>query len=118
MIAEVPAQPVLQMQDIRKSFAGVPVLRGVDFTLAKGEVHGLLGENGAGKSTLLNILSGALRKDSGSIAVSAERVEIHDPGHARDLGIALIHQELSLLPHLSIAENIFLGRLPRRPRAP
>jgi ABC-type sugar transport system ATPase subunit len=118
MIAEVPAQPVLQMQDIRKSFAGVPVLRGVDFTLAKGEVHGLLGENGAGKSTLLNILSGALRKDSGSITVSAEPVEIHDPGHARDLGIALIHQELSLLPHLSIAENIFLGRLPRRPRTP
>jgi ribose transport system ATP-binding protein len=112
------SQPVLHMEGITKSFAGVPVLKGINFSVARGEVHGLLGENGAGKSTFLKIMSGAYHKDAGTISVDSTSVELRDPGHARDLGIALIHQELSLLPHLSIAENIFLGRLPRRRGAP
>ncbi len=118
MNAPIASQLVLQMEAITKSFAGVQVLRGVDFSLARGEVHALLGENGAGKSTFLKIMAGAYRKDGGTISVDSSPVEIEDPARARDLGIALIHQELSLLPHLSIAENIFLGRLPRRRHSP
>lgn len=106
------------MEGISKSFAGVQVLKGVDFSLVKGEVHGLLGENGAGKSTFLKIMSGAYRKDAGTIYLDSTAVEIQDPRQARDLGIAIIYQELSLLPELSIAENVFLGRLPRRRRFP
>ena len=108
------AVPALRMEGITKSFAGVRVLSDVTLTLEKGEVHGLLGENGAGKSTLLKILTGAYHRDSGTIAVDGTTVDINTPARARDLGIALIHQELSLLPHLTIAENIFLGRMPRR----
>lgn len=114
MSHEEMSQPILQLQGISKAFGGVPVLQSVDLTVGRGEVHGLLGENGAGKSTLLNIMSGATRRDAGTITIDGAQVELRDPGHARDLGISLIHQELSLLPYLSVAENIFLGRLPRR----
>jgi ribose transport system ATP-binding protein len=110
--------PLLEMQGIEKSFPGVRALQGVDLSLRKGEVHALLGENGAGKSTLMKILAGAHGKDSGMIRLDSEDVEIKGPRHARELGVAIIYQELSILPHLSVAENIFLGRMPRRKGAP
>ena len=103
---------VLEMHGIRKAFPGVVALDGVDLTLQRGEVHMLLGENGAGKSTLMKILSGAYRKDEGRIAVDGKDVEIHSPRDALALGIRVIYQELNLIPHLSVAENIFLGATP------
>ena len=104
---------VMRMEGIRKAFPGVVALAGVDLALRRGEVHVLLGENGAGKSTLMRIVSGALGKDAGRILVDGRPVEIAGPRHARELGIAIIHQELRLVPALSAAENIFLGREPR-----
>ena len=102
------------MRDIRKSFPGVVALAGVDLTLNAGDVHMLLGENGAGKSTLMKILSGAYRKDAGEIAVNDRHVDIRTPQDALALGIRVIYQELNLVPHLSVAENIFLGAAPSR----
>ena len=106
--------PVLEMRGIRKAFPGVVALDGVDLTLEAGDVHMLLGENGAGKSTLMKILGGAYRKDAGDIRLNGQAVEIDGPRAARDLGIRVIYQELNLVPHLSVAENIFLGELPTR----
>jgi len=106
--------PVLEMRGIRKAFPGVVALDNVDLTLHAGDVHMLLGENGAGKSTLMKILSGAYRKDAGEIRLDGQPVEIGGPRAARDLGIRVIYQELNLVPHLSVAENIFLGELPTR----
>jgi ribose transport system ATP-binding protein len=100
------------MRRITKAFPGVVALDRVDFDLKQGEVHVLLGENGAGKSTLMKILSGAYAKDSGEIQVGGKRVEIKGPGHAQDIGISTIYQEFNLIPHLTAAENIFLGREP------
>ena len=102
------------MRDIRKSFPGVVALAGVDLTLNAGEVHMLLGENGAGKSTLMKILSGAYRKDAGEIRINDAPVDIRSPQDALALGIRVIYQELNLVPHLSVAENIFLGAAPSR----
>jgi len=107
-------QPILQMQNITKTFPGVTALRSVDFNLMKGEVHALVGENGAGKSTLIKILSGALSKTSGEIFLNGDQVEIANPIQAQALGIAVIYQELMLAPTLSVAENILLGRFPRK----
>jgi ribose transport system ATP-binding protein len=104
---------VLSMTDVSKSFAGVQALDGVMFGLRRGEVHALVGENGAGKSTLVKILSGAYRADTGTICVDGEVVERATPRDMLDRGIAVIYQELALAPHLSVAENVFLGRLPR-----
>ena len=105
---------VLEMRGIRKAFPGVVALDGVDLSLNAGEVHMLLGENGAGKSTLMKILSGAYRKDSGEIRVQGRPVEIGSPRDALALGIRVIYQELNLIPHLSVAENVFLGAAPTR----
>src|SRR5438874_2670571 len=102
----------LEMRGIRKTFPGVVALDGVDLTLNAGDVHMLLGENGAGKSTLMKILSGAYRRDAGEIRVNGRPVEIANPRAAIALGIRVIYQELNLVPHLSVAENIFLGALP------
>ncbi|MBK8314526.1 MAG: sugar ABC transporter ATP-binding protein [Acidobacteria bacterium] len=102
----------LQMRAIRKTFPGVVALNNVDFDLRRGEVHILLGENGAGKSTLMKILSGAYQKDSGKILLNNREIEIKNPRHSCELGIGIIYQELNLVPHLSAAENIFLGREP------
>ena len=104
--------PVLEMRHIGKSFPGVVALDDVDFELRRGEVHVLLGENGAGKSTLMKILSGAYQKNSGQIILDGADVEIKNPKHAQTLGISTIYQEFNLIPHLSVAENIFLGREP------
>ncbi len=109
---------LLEMQGIEKAYPGVKALQGVSISVGEGEVHALLGENGAGKSTLMKILAGATPKSAGRISIEGKDVEIAGPRHARELGIAIIYQELSILPHLSIAENIFLGRLPRRASLP
>ncbi len=101
---------VLKMQGIGKVFPGVTALDDVDFELLEGEVHILLGENGAGKSTLVKIISGAYQKSSGKIFLSGEEIEVKDPKHAQNLGIGIIYQELNLIPSLTVAENIFLGR--------
>ena len=106
--------PLLQAEGIDKSFPGVHALDHVDFDLHEGEAHVVLGENGAGKSTLMKIFSGSLPKDSGRILLDGEEIEIRNPQHARDLGIGMVYQDLSLIPTLSAAENIFLGRLPKR----
>jgi ribose transport system ATP-binding protein len=102
------------MHQIRKTFPGVLALDGVDFALRRGEVHILLGENGAGKSTLMKILSGAYQKTAGRVTLDGAEVEIRNPAHAQGLGISTIYQEFNLVPHLSIGENIFLGREPVR----
>src|SRR5205085_391017 len=98
-----------------KSFYGVPVLRGVNFDLYKGEVHALLGENGAGKSTLIKILSGAYRLDSGDITLEGKKIgPSYGPKMAEDLGIVTIYQNFHLIPHLSVAENVALRNLTSR----
>lgn len=107
-------EPVLQMSEITKEFPGVRALDRVDLDVRPGEVHALLGENGAGKSTLIRILGGIHRRDGGEIRLRGRRVEIDSPRQARELGIAIIHQELSQVGPLSVAENLFLGREPRR----
>ncbi len=105
--------PYLHMQSISKSFPGVKALQDVTFELAKGEIHALVGENGAGKSTLMKILTGAYVGDSGEITLDGKPVVINSPGDAQALGISMIHQELSLIPYLTVGQNIYLGREPR-----
>jgi len=100
---------ILRMNNISKAFPGVQALTNINFDLRKGEVHCLLGENGAGKSTLIKIISGAHQKDSGTIILKGREVEIKDAQVARELGISTIYQEMSLIPGMSVAENIFLG---------
>ena len=100
----------LAAKRIGKSFPGVRALDGVDLSVAAGEFHAVLGENGAGKSTLMNILSGVFPPDTGSIEINGEPVSLGDTRAAQASGIAMIHQELNLIPGLSIAENLFLGR--------
>lgn len=106
--------PLLAMRGIAKSFGGVPVLRGVDLTLNAGEVLALMGENGAGKSTLMNILGGIHPDHDGTIEINGKTIDLATPRDAAQAGIAFIHQELNLVPGLSVAENIYLGREPRR----
>jgi ribose transport system ATP-binding protein len=103
----------VQMTGISKSFSGIRVLHGVDFDLRKGEVHALVGGNGAGKSTLMKILQGVYTPDEGQIAIDDTPVEIRSPHDARALGIGMIFQEFSLIPTLTVAQNIFLGHEPR-----
>ncbi len=103
---------MLGVHDLGKSYDGNPALAGVSFQAAPGSVVAVCGENGAGKSTLMKILSGAIRPDSGEVRLDGRRVDIADPHHAMRLGIQTVYQELSLLPHLSVAENILLGKMP------
>lgn len=105
---------ILEMRDIEKSFFGIRVLKGVDFTLLGGEVHALLGENGAGKSTLIKILNGDYHKDGGRITLDGAPVDIISPHDAEVLGIRMIYQELHYAPDLSVAENLLLGHLPTK----
>jgi ribose transport system ATP-binding protein len=105
---------LVEMTDISKSFPGVHALDGARFELRPGEVHALVGENGAGKSTLMKVLAGIYRRDAGTIKVRGNEVDITSPRQAQDLGISIIHQELNLMGHLTVAQNIFIGREPRR----
>lgn len=101
--------PLLEMRDISKNFRGVQALSGVDLTVHRGEVHALLGENGAGKSTLMKTLAGAHEPTSGTILIDGQEVRITRPTEALSLGIAMVYQETSLVPSLSVAQNLYLG---------
>ena len=107
-------QAILGARNVSKAFFGNQALRDVSIDLVSGRIHALLGENGAGKSTLINVLSGALTPDSGQVLFGGNAVAALRPRDAHRLGIAVVQQELSLAPHLSIAENIGLGAFPRR----
>src|SRR5207302_1568016 len=107
-------RPRLRMVGVRKSFGATHALKNVSFEVGPGEVHALIGENGAGKSTLMKVLSGAYQADTGQIELDGERFVPKDPLHARRSGIAMIYQELSLAPHLSVEENVLLGEEPHR----
>lgn len=106
---------LLALSGVSKEFPGVKALNNVRFDLNEGEVHAIVGENGAGKSTLMKILSGIYKKDSGDIIYRGKSVSIPNPFEAQKLGISIIHQELNLMPHLTVAENIFIGREDRFP---
>jgi ribose transport system ATP-binding protein len=105
---------LVSMRGLGKSFFGVKVLEQVDFELRAGEVHALMGENGAGKSTLMKLLAGIYQPDAGAIEIGGRPAEIAGPRAAQALGIGIVHQELNLMQHLSAAQNIFIGREPRR----
>lgn len=101
---------ILTMKEIDKSFPGVHALDHVNFEVRKGEVHALMGENGAGKSTLMKVLTGIYKKDSGTITYEGKEVEFHNTREAQHAGIVIVHQELNMLGHLTVAQNIFIGR--------
>ena len=107
------SENLLEMKNICKSFPGVKALQHVDFKLKAGEIHALLGENGAGKSTLIKVLGGIYHPEEGQIFIDGKEVAITDVNSARDHGISIIHQELVLVPYMTVAENIFLGREPK-----
>src|ERR687891_1774931 len=104
--------PILEMEGVSKRFPGVVALDQVSLAVSTGEIVALIGENGAGKSTLMKILGGAISRDTGTIRINGEPVEIRSPREASALGIEFIHQELSVLENLDIAANIFLYREP------
>ncbi|MGO8694587.1 MAG: sugar ABC transporter ATP-binding protein [Rectinemataceae bacterium] len=104
---------MLRLEGITKVFPGVKALSSVSLAIGKGEIHAIVGENGAGKSTLMNILSGVFPPDTGRIVFEGREIHPKDPRQAQGLGISMIHQELSLAPHLSVMENVFIGRLKR-----
>src|SRR5512147_2043748 len=112
LITSPPGPPLLEMRGITKTFPGVKALTDVSFDVRPGEVHALIGENGAGKSTLMKIVTGLYEADRGQIFWKGLPVEIKTPHQAHDLGINIVHQELMLVPQLSIRENVFLGRHP------
>jgi simple sugar transport system ATP-binding protein len=109
-----PDSEILVMAGIRKSFPGVQALEDVEFALRRGEIHGLVGENGAGKSTLIKALTGVERPDAGTITLDGTAVHVKSPQHAQTLGISTVYQEINLCPNLTVAENIMIGREPRR----
>ena len=105
---------VLELTDVSKAFGPVQALSNVSLKLVPGQVHCLAGENGAGKSTLIRVLTGALHRDSGSYDIEGQPVTTVTPAALRTAGVQAVYQELSLLPHLSVGENMFMGRLPSR----
>ncbi|HEV2065365.1 MAG TPA: sugar ABC transporter ATP-binding protein [Thermomicrobiales bacterium] len=107
-------EPLLRMDDISKAFPGVIALAGAHLTVGRGEVHALVGQNGAGKSTMVKILTGAYRRDSGQITFDGQPIDFRTPQQAQTHGVSTIHQEINLVPYRSVAENIFMGREPRR----
>lgn len=109
-----PDDVILELRQVGKTYPGVTALAGVDFTLRRGEVHVLLGENGAGKSTLAKILSGACRRSTGELRLFGNEVDLRTPRQAQALGVGMIYQEFNLVPQLTVAQNIFLGREPGR----
>ena len=109
-----PRDPLLSLRGITKTFPGVRALSGVDLDLYPGEVHALMGENGAGKSTLMKVVAGVYQPDAGQILLDGEPVRFHHPREAQERGISIIHQEFNLLPDRTVAQNIYLGREPKR----
>src|SRR3954449_9138676 len=107
-----PGPVVLALEDVSKSFGAIAALRGAHLELCAGEAHALVGENGAGKSTLVKILAGVHGPDSGRVLLDGQPVSLDSPAAARAVGIAVIYQEPTLFPDLSVAENIFMGRQP------
>ena len=105
---------ILTMKDIDKSFPGVHALDHVNFEVKRGEVHALMGENGAGKSTLMKVLTGIYQKDSGSIVYKGQETEFHNTREAQDAGVVIVHQELNMVGDLTVAQNIFIGREPKK----
>ncbi|HEY0421425.1 MAG TPA: ATP-binding cassette domain-containing protein, partial [Acetobacteraceae bacterium] len=101
--------PLLELRGVTKRFAGVTALSDVDFALRAGELHGLVGENGAGKSTLMKIIAGVHAEYEGEMRLAGRPVRFRSPRDARDAGIGMVHQELSIVPELSVAENVLLG---------
>ena len=114
MEAPVSVSPALEVRNLTKQFPGVLALDGVAFVLGRGEIHALVGQNGAGKSTMIHVLSGMLAPDAGEIRLAGQLVSIDSTRKAIELGIATVYQELSLLPNLTVAQNIALGHEPRR----
>ena len=110
----MPGGVVVEARGITKTFPGVRALENVDFELRAGETHILLGENGAGKSTLMKILSGAYAPDAGDVFIDGQKVEVFDPRVAQRMGVSTIYQEFNLIPHMNVAQNIFLARFPMR----
>ena len=105
---------ILKLTQINKSFPGVKALSDVNLTVRKGEVHALVGENGAGKSTLMKIISGAYKKDSGTVWFDGQEVENTTPKQSEMMGISIIYQELNLIERITVAENVFIGRYPMK----
>ena len=105
---------ILTMKDIDKSFPGVHALDHVNFEVRRGEVHALMGENGAGKSTLMKVLTGIYQKDSGSITYKGQEIAFHNTREAQDAGVVIVHQELNMVGDLTVAQNIFIGREPKK----
>ncbi len=110
MQSTIEPKPIVEMRNIKKSFGAVRALRGVDLVLHHNEVLGLVGDNAAGKSTLMKVLSGVYHADEGEILVEGKKVPLSDPLTARTLGIEMVYQDLSLVDHLDVAANVFLGR--------
>src|SRR5215207_6422678 len=108
------SDPLLALRGIGKSFLGVRVLEGVDLDVRPGEVHAVVGENGAGKSTLMKVVSGVYPPDEGTVEFAGTPRAFHGPRDAQRAGIGIVHQEFKLLPERTAAENVFLGREPRR----
>ena len=108
--------PIITVRELSKSFPGVRALDRVHFELRPGEVHALMGENGAGKSTLMKILAGVYEKDAGEVLLDGQPIDVKGPAHANSLGICIIHQELHLMPHLTAAQNVYIGREPHKLR--
>src|SRR5262245_49623589 len=107
------AEPdLLSVQGMSKKFPGVQALDGVNFSVRRGEIHALMGENGAGKSTLIKVLTGVYPRDGGTVVMNGKPIHPHSPKDAEAVGISTVYQEVNLIPHLSIAENISLGREP------
>ena len=113
MEREMSRDIILEARGIVKDFSGQRALDGVDFEVRAGEVHALIGENGAGKSTLIKIIAGVFQPDDGEILLDGKSVSIASPRDSQELGLAFIHQDLNVVPHLSVAENIYLGRYPK-----
>lgn len=110
------SEVILELKNITKRFPGVLALDDINFDLRAGEVHVLLGENGAGKSTLIKTMTGAHQPDEGEIIVQGEKTVFNSPTHAQDLGISAVYQEFNLIPHLTVSENVFLGKEPVKGR--
>src|SRR5687767_13071945 len=105
---------LLEMRGVSKVFPGVRALTNVDFTVRRGEIHALMGENGAGKSTLIKVLTGVHRRDGGQMLLDGSEIDPRSPSEAEAHGISTVYQEVNLIPYLSVAENICLGRQPTR----